>query len=90
MADAGRAPSAIARTVEVDIPDVEDAEVDAQIDRVRAQYAELEDVSHPAGEGDFVLVDLSATSSLGAAVEDVAATDLLYEVGSRSYIPGSR
>ena len=81
-------PPAIARTVEVDVPDVEDDEVDAQIDRVRAQYAELEDVSHPAGEGDFVLVDLSATSSLGAVVDEVAATDLLYEVGSRSYIPG--
>ncbi len=76
------------RTVQVDIPDVEAAEVDAQIDRVRAQYAELDDVSRPAGEGDFVLVDLSATSSLGAAIDDVAATDLLYEVGSRSYIPG--
>ncbi len=81
------APST-ARTVEVDVPEVEDAQVDAQIDRVRAQYAELEDVSRAADDGDFVLLDLSATSSLGAVIDDVAATDLLYEVGSQSYIPG--
>ncbi len=77
-----------ARTVEVELPEVEDDELDAQIDRVRSQYADLDDVLRPAGDGDFVLLDLSATSSLGTPIEAVAATDLLYELGSRSYIPG--
>lgn len=79
---------ATARTVEIEVPEVSDDELDAQIDRIRGQHAELDDVSRPAGEGDFVLIDLSATSSLGAPIDAVAATDLLYEVGSHSYIPG--
>ncbi len=40
-----------------------------------------------ADEGDFVMINLSATRN-GTPVDEVSATDLLYEVGSRSYIPG--
>jgi trigger factor len=69
------------------VPEVSDEEVTAQIDRVRTQYAELEDVERPADEGDFVMINLSAAGPLGDIAE-VSATDLLYEVGSRSYIPG--
>ncbi len=76
-----------AREVEVDPPEVSDEELDAQIDRIRSQYAELEDVTRAADDGDFVTVNLSATAD-GIPVEEVAVTDLLYEVGSRSYIPG--
>ncbi len=75
------------RKIEVDYPVVEDTELQEQIDRVRSQYAELEDVSRAADEGDFVMINLSAQLN-GAPLEDVNATDLLYEVGSRSYIPG--
>ncbi len=77
----------IARRVEVESPEVTDEEIDEQIDRLRSQYAELEDVAKPAEEGDYVMINLSATAN-GEPVADVRADDLLYEVGSRSYIPG--
>ncbi len=77
----------LARQVEVEVPEVEDDELQAQIDRFRGQFAELEDVAREADEGDFVLINLSAHRA-GGPVEDVQADDLLYEVGSRSYIPG--
>lgn len=77
----------IARTVEVDVPEVEESELQEQIDRARAQYAELEDVAREANEGDFVMVNVSALHG-GEVLEDVTANDLLYEVGSRSFIPG--
>lgn len=77
----------IARTIEVELPEVEEAELQEQIDRARAQYAELEDVAREANEGDFVMVNVSALHG-GEVLEDVTANDLLYEVGSRSFIPG--
>lgn len=75
------------RTIEVDYPEVEPSELEEQIDRVRGQYAELEDVQRAGDEGDFVMINLSAQRN-GETLEDVSATDLLYEIGSRSYIPG--
>ncbi len=76
-----------ARRIEVEIPVVEEEELQAQIDRARSQYAELEDVNREANEGDFVLVNVSATHG-GKVLDDVTANDLLYEVGSQSFIPG--
>jgi len=77
----------IARKVTIDAPTVSDEEVDEQIDRLRSQYAELEDVNRAADTGDYVMINLSASAN-GKPVEDVHADDLLYEVGSQSYIPG--
>ncbi len=81
------APPSLDRKITVDYPEVEEEELAAQIDRVRTQYAELEDVDREADEGDFVMINLSAEAN-GESLEDVNANDLLYEVGSRSYIPG--
>ncbi len=75
------------RRITVDYPEVAEEELAEQLDRVRSQYAELEDVNREADEGDFVMINLSAEVD-GTAIEEVSATDLLYEVGSRSYIPG--
>jgi trigger factor len=77
----------LVRTIEVELPEVEETELQEQIDRARSQYAELEDVAREANEGDFVMVNVSALHG-GAILEDVTANDLLYEVGSRSFIPG--
>jgi len=82
-----RVPDYHDRKITVEIPEVEDEEVEAQVDRLRTQYAELEDVERPASEGDFVMVNISALDN-GTEIEDASATDLLYEVGSRSFIPG--
>ncbi len=75
------------RKITIEIPEVEDEEVEAQIDRLRNQYAELEDVERPSAEGDFVMVNITALDN-GTEIEDASASDLLYEVGSRSFIPG--
>ncbi len=65
--------------------DVTDEDVDAQVDRVREQSGELEVVSRPARDGDYVSIDLHGTRSVG---DDLDVEDYLYEVGSGSDIPG--
>ena len=80
-------PDFSGRKVEVEPPIVEPEEVDRQIDALRNQFADLEDVDRPAIAGDFVLVNVSAHDG-GAEIEEAAANDLLYEVGSRSFILG--
>ena len=75
------------RRIVIDAQDVSEDEVAAQLDRVRGQYAELEDVTRPADTGDYAMMDLGATRR-GLPVPEASATDLLYEVGSQSFIPG--
>ncbi|MBT8196965.1 MAG: trigger factor [Acidimicrobiia bacterium] len=80
-------PDLSGRSVEVDIEPVGAEQIDGQVDRLRTQYAELEDVQRPGDSGDFVLINLSATRN-GQPVEDATANDLLYEIGSASFLPG--
>ncbi|GBE22214.1 MAG TPA: trigger factor [Actinobacteria bacterium] len=75
------------REIEVNIPDVDEEELRSQIDRMRDQFSELETVDRPVVEGDFVAIDLSASLD-GEPIEDAAATDLLLETGSGSFIEG--
>jgi trigger factor len=51
------------------------------------QFAVVEEVERPAGEGDFVSIDISATRDR-ETVEEANASDLLYEVGSAMFIEG--
>ncbi|MBS1836219.1 MAG: trigger factor, partial [Actinobacteria bacterium] len=67
--------------IEVPSPDVPDEELDEQIDRLRAQYGELETVDHPAGEGDYVTIDIHGSQG-GEEVDGLTADDYLYAVGS--------
>lgn len=80
-------PDFAGREVEVDIAPVTQEAIDEQIDRLRGQHATLEDVDRAAEEGDFVMIDLSAAVD-GDVIEDAGATDLLYEVGSSSFVEG--
>jgi trigger factor len=64
---------------------VTDEDVDAQIDRVREQSGELEVVSRPARDGDYLSIDLHGTRAGG---DDLDVEDYLYELGSGSDIPG--
>lgn len=73
--------------VEVDDPTVTDDEVQEQLDALRNQYAELEDHDGEIADGDFALIDI-AVSQDDEAVESAGAKDLMYEVGSESFIPG--
>jgi trigger factor len=80
-------PSYEGREVTVDLPSVDEAEVDEQIDRFRNQYADLEEVARPADTGDYVMVNITALDG-DDLIEEVSASDLLYEVGSGSFIAG--
>jgi trigger factor len=65
--------------------DVTEEDVDGQIDRVREQSGELEVVSRPVRDGDYVTIDLHGTRTAG---DDLDVEDYLYEVGSGSDVPG--
>jgi len=71
--------------VEIPSPVVSDADVDAQIDRMRARFGELEPAGRSAQKGDFVTVDVSAERD-GSPVSALSADDFLYEVGSASVL----
>lgn len=80
-------PDFSGRKIEIESPVVTDEEIQDQIDRLRDQYAELEDVERPATDGDFVMINISASDN-GVDIPEATAEDLLYEVGSSSFIPG--
>src|ERR1700761_3805351 len=64
---------------------VSDEEIQAQLDRLRENDAELEVVDRPAIDGDLVTIDLHGNDASGAEV--VGVDDYLYEVGSASVVP---
>jgi trigger factor len=80
-------PDFSGRKVQIEPPTVEEEEIDRQIESLQNQFADLEDVNRPAIAGDYVLVNVSAHDG-GTEIEEAAANDLLYEVGSQSFIPG--
>ncbi|GAA4353575.1 trigger factor [Microbacterium rhizosphaerae] len=72
-------------TVTVDAVPVDEAAVDAELDRLRARFGTLVTVDRPASTGDFVELDLVAT------IEDAEidrAEGVSYEVGSGELLEG--
>jgi trigger factor len=80
-------PDFTGRKVQIEPPTVDPEEIDQQIDALRNQFADLEDVSRPVIAGDYVLVNVSAHQA-DTEIEEATANDLLYEVGSHSFISG--
>ncbi len=74
-------------SVEVPNPIATDEDVEAEINRLRAQYGELEEVDRAAAPGDFVTLDVHGTSD-GEPVPGLTATDYSYEVGNRLHSLG--
>ncbi|MCJ7726840.1 MAG: trigger factor [Acidimicrobiia bacterium] len=70
------------REIEIESPEIEEGELDGRIDRIRDQFAELDDVDREAFDGDYVLIDVSRSGG-----EDIVK-DLMYEVGSGSLLQG--
>jgi trigger factor len=66
-------------------PEVGEADVDAQVDRLREQSGELVPAERPAVDGDYVTIDLHGRR-LGA--DDLDVEDYLYEVGSGAAVAG--
>ncbi|MGD0253986.1 MAG: trigger factor [Acidimicrobiales bacterium] len=65
--------------------EVTEADVDAQVDRLREQSGELSTVMREARDHDYVTIDLHGTRPHG---EDLDVEDYLYEVGAGSDVPG--
>jgi trigger factor len=74
-------------TVSVDDVELTEAEVDEQLDELRARFGTLSGVDRPAENGDFVSIDLSASVD-GKEVEEASTTGLSYEIGSGQLVDG--
>ena len=67
-------------------PEATDEEIDAQVDRMRAQHADLAAVERPAVEGDFVTIDVEG-SQADEPLAGLTAQDYSYELGSAGIVP---
>lgn len=73
--------------IEVEDPTVTSEEIEEQLDALRNQFAELADHDGALRDGDFAMIDITVTQD-GKEIESAAAKDLMYEVGTESFIPG--
>lgn len=73
--------------VTVDDAEASDEFVEEQINALRERFATLKTAERPAQQGDYVSIDLAATID-GENIDDAAATNLSYEVGSDSLVRG--
>lgn len=74
-------------TVTVDDIKVDDADVNEQMDSLRARFGTLNTVERAAAKGDFATIDLVAKVD-GKEIDGGTANDISYEVGSDRMIPG--
>ena len=72
-------------TLEVPAAEVDEAAIDAELDRLRARFGTLITVDRPAAKGDFVELDLVATID-GTEID--RAEGVSYEVGSGELLEG--
>jgi trigger factor len=73
--------------VEVAEAVVTEADVDEQVEALRARFATLTSVDRAAETGDFLTIDLSASRD-SEVIEDATASGLSYEVGSEALLDG--
>jgi trigger factor len=72
--------------IEIPSPTPSDDEIDAQLERFRNQYGELEVVERAADSGDYVTIDIEGSQN-GEVLEGLVASAYLYEVGSAGIVP---
>ncbi|GAB3189829.1 trigger factor [Nesterenkonia suensis] len=71
--------------VQVEARNADEQAVQEQLDELRARFGTLKDVDRPAGDDDFVTIDLVATVD-GEEVDN--ATGLSYQVGAGTMLEG--
>jgi trigger factor len=71
--------------VEIPSPVPSEQDIDEQIDRMRAQFAEFVTVERPAEDGDHVTIDMTGTHE-GEEVPGLTTTDYDYEVGTGAVV----
>ena len=72
--------------VTVDRPEPTDEEVDARIDHLRDQFAQLNVVEREIATGDHVTIDITGSQE-GETKSGLTADGYLYEVGSATVVP---
>lgn len=72
--------------VTIDRPEPTDEEIEAQIDRMRSQKAELSAVERPAADADHVRIDITGSQD-GEELGGLTAEDYVYEVGAGTVVP---
>jgi trigger factor len=80
-------PDLSALKISVEPIEINDDEVAAELESLRARFGTLKGVERPAQTGDFVSIDLSATVD-GEDLPDAATEGLSHEVGSGQLIDG--
>ena len=80
-------PSYDGVTASVEDAAVADADVEEQLDAMRERFGTLSDVERPAQDGDFVVIDLTATQD-GQVVEGAELTGMSYRVGRGGMVEG--
>lgn len=78
-------PALDSLTVEIEAVEVDDAAVDAELDKLRGRFGTLITVDRPATSGDFVELNLVATID-GSEID--RAEGVSYEVGSGELLEG--
>ena len=73
--------------VTVENAEVSPDDVEEYLGGLRERFASLKGVDRPAESGDYVSIDLAATTG-GETVEDAQASGLSYEVGSGTLLDG--
>ncbi len=75
-------------TVEVEPYTLADADIDEQIDALRARFANLKEVDRASADGDVLLVNIAGATESGDPVEDLIAQAMSYELGTEGMLPG--
>jgi trigger factor len=78
-------PDLSSLTVSVPAIEVSEERIDQRLEALREQFATLVTVDRPAGDGDFVSIDLGA--SVGGEEID-AVSGISYEIGSETMVDG--
>ena len=73
--------------VEVDVAEVTDDDIDAELGQLRERFATLKPVDRGTAKGDMLSLTL-ASVKYGQSVEDLSASGLTYEAGSEGLLPG--
>ncbi|HUZ19553.1 MAG TPA: trigger factor [Acidimicrobiales bacterium] len=68
-------------------PEATDEDIAAQVDRLRDQFATLNEVDRPIRDGDIVTLDMHGTRD-GEPAEGLTADDLVYQAGSGGIVQG--
>lgn len=74
-------------SAQVDDIEISDEDVDEQVQALRQRFGTLADVERPAADGDYVVIDLTASQE-GEVVEGAEVTAMSYQVGRGGMLEG--